>query len=118
MKYLPAIAVSGLLLATMSTMASPPPGADLNSPEAHWVQSLQMPGTAISCCSLADCRKVDYRIEKGQLEAFIEERWVAVPKDKVVKRENPTGSAWACYRQYIPVIQPDDIYCFVLLDLT
>ncbi len=117
MKYLTSIAFAGIMISHMA-MAAPPPGTDLNSPEARWVQSLTMNGSNLSCCSLADCRKVDYRFDNDKIEVSIKETWIIVPKEKILKRENPTGSAWVCYRQYVKTITPDDIFCFVLLDLS
>ncbi len=119
MKYFASIALSGIIAATLNmAAASPPPGTDLNSPESRWVQSLTMNGMDLSCCSLADCRKVDYRINNDKIEGLINGSWVVIPKEKILKRENPTGFAWACYRQYVKTVTSDDILCFVLQDLS
>ena len=44
--------------------ANPPPDADMSL--APWFQSLKQPGTGMSCCSMADCRPADFRIQGGQ----------------------------------------------------
>ena len=76
--------------------AAPPPNAD--GTLAPWFQSLRQPGTGISCCSMADCRATEYRTNASGYEAFIEDRWLAVPADRVLDHtENPTGRAIVCY---------------------
>ena len=59
------LTVCGFLLSMLgvaSAPAAPPDGADPNSPIGQWFQSLKQPGSGASCCSIADCRPVDYRI--------------------------------------------------------
>lgn len=76
--------------------AAPPDNAD--SALAPWFQGLRQPGTGISCCSMADCRPIDYRMNDTGYEAFIDNKWLAVPPDRVLQHtENPTGRAIACY---------------------
>jgi len=89
-----AIAAVSLIGAIAS--AAPPPNAD--GTLAPWFQSLRQPGTGISCCSMADCRATEYRTSDSGYEAFIEDRWLAVPADRVLDHtENPTGRAIVCY---------------------
>ena len=40
--------------------AAPPENADPNL--APWFESLKQPGSGVSCCSIADCRPVEYRL--------------------------------------------------------
>jgi hypothetical protein len=47
----------------------------------------------------------------------VNEVWVDVPPEKVLKRENPTGTAWACYDQSVNPLTPNRIFCFVGLDM-
>src|SRR5215469_2102304 len=76
--------------------AAPPPNAD--GTLAPWFQSLRQPGTGISCCSMADCRATEYRTTADGYEAFIEDRWLTVPADRVLDHtDNPTGRAIVCY---------------------
>lgn len=89
-----------------AALAAPPKNADRTL--APWFQSLRQPGTGISCCSLADCRQVDYRIGNKGYEAFADNRWVSVPADKVLQRtDNPTGRGVLCRTP------GGDILCFV-----
>ena len=108
-------------LALVSTVvhAQPPPDADPSL--APWFQSLRQPGTGIGCCSLADCRETDYKVDQqGRYFAYIkadewddqgkahEVGWTEVPKDKILNNEeNPTGRAVVCYLPSMGVL------CFV-----
>lgn len=95
-----------LLLAASAVRAAPPPDAD--PALAPWFQSLHQPGTGISCCSIADCRATEYRITGDHYEALIEDKWVAVPPDKVLQRiDNPVGRAVVCWTPQTGVM------CFV-----
>src|SRR5262249_38392205 len=51
--------------------ADPPDGAD--PALAPWFRSLTQPGTHQPCCSLADCRTVQYRIVGDHFQAYIGE---------------------------------------------
>ena len=84
-----------LLLATASH-AAPPPNAD--PALAPWFQSLQQPGTGVSCCSISDCRPTDFRTSGDQYEALIEEKWIRIPPEKILQRsDNPVGRAIVCW---------------------
>jgi hypothetical protein len=96
----------GLLLTAATSHAAPPPDAD--PAMAPWFNSLRQPGSGISCCSIADCRPVDYRTVDNHYEAYIEGEWRAVPPDKVISRaDNPTGRAVVCWTKL------SGIMCFV-----
>ena len=76
--------------------AAPPPNAD--PALAPWFRSLMQPGTGISCCSLSDCRVADSRTQGDHYEAFIGDRWIAVPPERILQRtDNPTGRAVVCW---------------------
>lgn len=100
-----------LLLLTMGSLAGsalgrPPEGADMTL--APWFGSLKQPGTGMSCCSMADCRPVDFRIQGNRYEAYVEGMWRVVPPEVVLRRDdNPTGRAIACYTPY------HGIMCFI-----
>jgi hypothetical protein len=95
----------GLLLAP-PVRAAPPPDAD--GTLAPWFQSLRQPNTGVSCCSMADCRTVDYRTDGDSYEALIEGRWIIVPREKILQRiDNPTGRAVVCWTPALGVL------CFV-----
>ncbi len=115
----PGMVVAALLLgplldAAAPAFAKPPPGADPSL--APWFQSLAQPDTGYPCCSVADCRTVQYRAVADHFEAFIDRRsfggdapeaWVAVPPANVLhRRDNPTGEAVACWFN-------GEIRCFV-----
>jgi hypothetical protein len=87
--------VSLLILVAGGLRAAPPEQAN---PELHgWFESLKQPGSGISCCSIADCLPVDYKMETEGYEALIEARWVRIPGDKVLHgKPNPTGRAILC----------------------
>ena len=84
-----------LILAAGGLRAAP---SDNANPELHgWFESLKQPGSGISCCSIADCLPVDYKMETDGYEALIETRWVRIPGDKVLHgKPNPTGRAILC----------------------
>ena len=85
-----------LLAADGGARAAPPENAD--PALAPWFQSLRQPGTGVSCCSLADCRIADYRTDGNGYEAFVDDKWLAVPPDRVLQHtDNPTGRAIVCY---------------------
>jgi len=86
--------------------AAPPENSDQRL--APWYQGLKQPGSGVSCCSIADCRQVDYRVAGGHYEAMIESRWMPVPDDKVLRNTpNPTGRGVVCYTPW------QGILCFV-----
>jgi hypothetical protein len=108
-----------------AAMAAPPPGSDPDGPLARWFESLRNPTSGMMCCSLADCRPVDYRIGAGHYEVRLRRsielpdppaRWFTVPDDRVIRHhDNPTGEAIACY--YIERdesrITNVNFYCFL-----
>jgi hypothetical protein len=96
----------GSLMTATPLRAAPPPDADPTM--APWFNSLRQPGSGISCCSIADCRPVDYRTVGDHYEAFIDGEWRAVPPEKVITRaDNPTGRAVVCWTKL------SGIMCFV-----
>jgi hypothetical protein len=87
--------VSLLIFAAGGLRAAP---LEQANPELHgWFESLKQPGSGISCCSIADCLPVDYKMETDGYEALVEARWVRIPGDKVLHgKPNPTGRAILC----------------------
>jgi hypothetical protein len=63
---------------------------------ATWFRSLKAPnGTA--CCTVADCRRATHRVTTNGYEVMIDDEWVAVPWERVLRRtDNPTGEAVVC----------------------
>jgi hypothetical protein len=109
-----ALVLFALLGAAVPASARPPPGSDGSL--APWFQSLAQPYTGYPCCSVADCRTVQYRAVADHFEAFIDRRtfgadapddWVPVPPSNVLHRkDNPTGEAVVCWYN-------GEIRCFV-----
>ncbi len=99
--------ISGMiLLLACQAHAAPPPDADPTL--APWFNNLRLPGSAVPCCSMADCRTVPSRLIDGHYEAFVEGKWIVVPDDKVLTRsDNPTGHAVVCWTPFAGVL------CFV-----
>jgi len=87
--------LAALLLCIGVACAQPPENPD---PALHeWFESLKEPGTGIPCCSIADCRPVDYRLAADGYEAFLDSAWVPVPGRRVLHgQSNPTGHAILC----------------------
>ena len=83
------------LLAFGALQAAP---AENSDPSMHgWFESLKQPGSGVSCCSIADCRPVDYKLDADGYEALVEARWVRVPDDKILHgKRNPTGRGVLC----------------------
>ena len=76
-------------------VGAPPEGAD--GALAPWFESLKQPGSGVSCCSIADCRPVEYRLATSGYEALLDARWMRVPDDKILHgKPNPTGRAQLC----------------------
>ena len=75
------------------------------APYAEWVRGLVNPTNGQGCCSLSDCRIVEYRMTGDGYEAFIgrdtfaaaPDRWLKVPENVVLHKENPTGFGVACW---------------------
>ena len=84
-----------IVLGIGATFAAPPENAD---PALHaWFESLKQPGSGVSCCSIADCRPVEYRLVADGYEAYIDTKWVHVPDDKVLHGTfNPVARGIVC----------------------
>jgi len=96
----------GTLLLSAWVRAAPP--ADADPALSPWFQSLRQPDTGVSCCSVADCRPVDFRTSAGGYEVWIDERWQRVPPEKVLQRaDNPVGQAIVCWTKLLGIM------CFV-----
>jgi hypothetical protein len=97
--------IGPLSFAATPAVALPPQDAD--PAQARWYQSLLVPHSHASCCSISDCRPVKARIQKDHWQAFIDQHtfgqsapntWIDVPPAHILDHEpNPTGSAVACW---------------------
>ena len=95
LRQLAACGLFVLVLGLGSAPAAPPDNAD---PALHgWFQSLKQPGSGASCCSIADCRPVDYRLVADGYEAKLDGDWVRVPEARILHGQtNPTARAILC----------------------
>lgn len=101
---------AALFLSAITTAGYGAPPENADPALSPWFKSLEQPGTGISCCSIADCRPVEWRTTAaGGYEALVtkenfapnvdQSRWVDIPPDKVLQRtDNPTGRAVMCWR--------------------
>lgn len=91
-----AIAIIVLMIAGTPAPAAPP--ADANSEFSPWFNSLQ-DGAGASCCSIADCRRTEYRFTKLGLHARTPDgEWVPIPPETILPRtDNPTGFGILCW---------------------
>jgi len=100
------VAVVALAFVAQPVLAAPPPDAD--PALAPWFNSLRQPWTNALCCSMADCRPVDSRLNDGHYEALIEGGWRRVPDHLILNRnDNPTGRAIVCWTPQVGIL------CFV-----
>ena len=100
------LGTAALSLVAGAAFARPPANAD--PALGPWFHSLMQPGTGISCCSEADCRRTDFRINGDHYEAMIQGIWQKVPNETVLKRaDNPTGTAVVCWTPTLGIM------CFV-----
>jgi hypothetical protein len=93
--------LAAAMLLTMPALAAPPPPgsaqAEVMAPYVEWVRGLRNPNTGRGCCSLSDCRVVDYRVASDGYEAFMDREsfpgapntWLKVPDFVVVHTANP-----------------------------
>jgi hypothetical protein len=105
---------TGLIVLSLA-MALPPritvaePPADADPALRPWFESLKQPGTGVSCCSISDCRPVQYRLANDGYEALIDSGWIHVPEDRVLRHQpNPLGRAVLCRSP-----ASGTIFCFV-----
>jgi hypothetical protein len=95
------VACYAAMLIAQSVYAFGAPPADLtpNPALSEWFKSLKQPGTSLPCCSISDCRRVDFRIaSEGRYEVLVEGKWYRVPNRFVLQQQgNPVGRAVACY---------------------
>jgi hypothetical protein len=104
-----------LALALLAGPAAARPPANADPALAPWYNSLRTAHGA-SCCALADCRPVEYRVATDHYEALIgaqfdvdPPRWVPVPNVRILRHTpNPVGRAVACWQPFFGIL------CFVL----
>lgn len=91
-------ALTALVLAILRVspgLADPPPGYE---PKLHeWFESLKQPMTQQSCCTISNCHFADYREVDGHFEVKIDGWAYLVPRNIILRTENPTGRAVVCF---------------------
>ena len=103
------LAVLSLVTALSPRIGKAEPPANADPALRPWFESLRQPGTGVSCCSISDCRPVQYRLSNSGYEALIDSGWVRIPKDKILHHQtNPLGRAVLCRSP-----ASGTIYCFV-----
>jgi hypothetical protein len=109
-----ALGVSAGVFATiaLSALAAPPDNPD--PALSPWYKGLRQPASGAPCCSMADCRPTDARQSAQGWEVWIDGRfgerngfWAPVPSSKILRTDNPTGAAVACFIAGVGVM------CFV-----
>jgi hypothetical protein len=76
-----------------------------------WFEGLKMPGTAISCCDISDCRRTDADWRGGQWWATVNGMWTPIPPAKELTKRSIDGDAYVC-------AGPNrTVYCFVRPDM-
>lgn len=99
------------LVIALVCLADPARAAAPQNPDpalAPWFNSLRQPWTNALCCSMADCRPVESRLNEGHFDALIEGEWRRVPDHLILNRnDNPTGRAVACWTKQVGIL------CFV-----
>lgn len=74
-----------------------------HEPYTEW----RIPGTSASCCNDNDCRPTRARMDDNeQWEAWDGERWLKVPRDRVLGFPSPDGRSHICEAH-------GNVYCFV-----
>jgi hypothetical protein len=102
------VIAAGLALSLpLAAFAAPPPEADPNDPIRLWFRDLMRPDTNTSCCDSSDCRRVASRMTPTGWDALIRNKWIPVAPENVLRQNNPTGEAVACYLPHLGII------CFV-----
>ena len=97
------IAIAVGLAFSQVAVAAPPDNPD--PALAPWFESLKQPGTGAPCCSIADCRTVEFRQDRDGYEVLIDGRWkmsipfwLRVPPNRIIDRtDNPTNRGVVCF---------------------
>jgi hypothetical protein len=103
-------AAIALLLFFSVTELSHAGGEWPDGPYKEWFQSLERPDNdrhpyrdtkSRSCCGAADVVKTTFRVEAGDEQypedrwyAWVNEQWIAIPPEKIVKDHAPNGQPY------------------------
>jgi hypothetical protein len=85
-------ALAAIVIAIPCAVAAQPPDGNTNPTLSLWFKNLRQPGTSLPCCSISDCRRVDYRVASdGEYEVYVEGTWYKVPDDRILKQTGNPG---------------------------
>jgi hypothetical protein len=86
-------------LALASPAVAVPPTNIVPSPGLEaWFKGLKQPVTKSPCCTISDCRFVDYMFRDGRYEVEIEGWRYVVPAETILDGiASPVGGAVICY---------------------
>lgn len=107
------------IVATILLISALPAFAQGNHGDGHdewhgtFYSKLVTPDTKVSCCSLADCRPTQGKQVGDHYEVMINDKWVRVLPEKVVKTGAPDQGFHVC----APIMfdgLPEHVYCVVL----
>jgi hypothetical protein len=79
--------------------------------QAHDIYSHLRDQSGTSCCDNRDCRPAPYQLSRGDVQMFVDGRWIGVPSEKVQYRALPgdrgeTGGGHWCGSAYEPIPSP------------
>ena len=88
-----------LALSLAAPVVAAPPSGITPSPELEaWFKGLKQPVTKGPCCTISDCRFVDYTFREGHYEVEIEGWRYVVPSETILDGiASPVGGAVVCY---------------------
>ena len=110
------IAIAVGLALSQAAVAAPPDSPD--PALAPWFESLKQPGTGAPCCSIADCRTVEFRQDRDGYEVLIDSRWkmsnpfwMRVPPNRIIDESTTQRTAaWFASRLrlafYVSCVRP------------
>jgi hypothetical protein len=85
-------------LALQQATAAPPTDAKIDPALSAWFTALKVPGTSLSCCSIADCRFTSVVVNGDHFEVTIEGQRLVVPDARIIRGiSGPDGRAVVCY---------------------
>ena len=92
-----ALVCLGLAIASPS-FAAPPTGV-VPAPELQaWFKALKQPVSKHPCCTISDCRFIDFTIHDGRYEVELDGWRYVVPTETIIDGiASPTGAAVVCY---------------------
>jgi hypothetical protein len=108
-----------LVCISIGLFSADSPSADES--RSQWFKSLTRPGTGISCCDIADCRRTDARWRRDGWWAVVLGKWRPIPPETIVTTPRSfDGEAYVCAGDERESDAPGNgvrIFCFVPPDM-